>query len=334
MDRFTLEDLVKHSQITYTILQGYYFNEGRNPKIEETISTLFSERLRIKKADPNNPMQLIIKLMMNSSYGKTGLKPIDSDVQYVSPNKKTNFIQNHFNHIKCGTDMPNGQSRIELYKEIDTHYNRQHVACEVLSMSKVIMNEVMCLAEDIDADIQYTDTDSMHIDFDKVDALTDAFLEKYGRNLKGKQLGQFHVDFEDLAPGGGEVSAKESYFLGKKTYIDELTDEQGNKGYHIRMKGIPGKCIDAKVKAEYKGDPLLLYKDLYEGKPVTFDLKSGGNCCFKTGKDHYISTVESMTRTVRFPLDTETHTNKRKHEDDDMFEVAEEDEDCTVEEGE
>lgn len=334
VDRFTLEDLVKHSQITYTILQGYYFNEGRNPKIEETISTLFSERLRIKKADPNNPMQLIIKLMMNSSYGKTGLKPIDSDVQYVSPNKKTNFIQNHFNHIKCGTDMPNGQSRIELYKEIDTHYNRQHVACEVLSMSKVIMNEVMCLAEDIDADIQYTDTDSMHIDFDKVDALTDAFLEKYGRNLKGKQLGQFHVDFEDLAPGGGEVSAKESYFLGKKTYIDELTDEQGNKGYHIRMKGIPGKCIDAKVKAEYKGDPLLLYKDLYEGKPVTFDLKSGGNCCFKTGKDHYISTVESMTRTVRFPLDTETHTNKRKHEDDDMFEVAEEDEDCTVEEGE
>ena len=81
------------------------------------------------------------------------------------------FIQNHFNHIKCGTDMPNGQSRIELYKEIDTHYNRQHCACEILSMSKVIMNEVMCLAEDIGADIEYTDTDSMHIDFDKVDAL-------------------------------------------------------------------------------------------------------------------------------------------------------------------
>ena len=103
VDRFTFEDLVLHSKITYTILQGYYFNGGRNPKIEETISTLFSERLRIKKADPNNPMQLIIKLMMNSSYGKTGLKPIDSDVKYVSPNKKANFIQNHFNHIKCGT---------------------------------------------------------------------------------------------------------------------------------------------------------------------------------------------------------------------------------------
>ena len=165
--------------------------------------------------------------------------------------------------------------------------------------------------------------------------MADAFRVKYGRELVGKQLGQFHVDFDDLAKDGGEVSAKESYFLGKKTYIDELTDEKGNKGYHVRMKGIPGKCIAAKVKAEYNDDPLLLYKDLYEGKAVKFDLKSGGNCCFKTGKDHYISTVETMTRTVCFPLVLkETHTNKRKHEEDEIFEVAEADEECTEEEEE
>jgi len=323
VDRFTLEDLVKHSKITYTILQGYYFNEGRQPMIEETISTLFCERLRIKdemkKTKVDNPLQLIIKLMMNSSYGKTGLKPIDSDVKYVSPNKKNNFIANHFNHIKCGTDMPNGQSRIELYKEIDTHFNRQQCACEILSMSKVIMNEVMCLAEDIGADIEYTDTDSMHIDFDKVDSLVDAFRTKYGRELRGKQLGQFHVDFEDLAKGGGEVWAEESYFLGKKTYIDLLADEKGNEGYHVRMKGIPGKCVWAKVNSEYSGDPMKLFKDLYEGKPVKFDLKSGGNCCFKTGKDHYISTVETMTRTVCFPLSDQSDSKE-----DTDFEVDEE----------
>jgi len=327
VDRFTLEDLVKHSKITYEIKQGYYFNEGRNPNIEETISTLFNERLRIKKADPNNPMQLIIKLMMNSSYGKTGLKPIDSDVKYVNPKNKANFIQNHFNHIKCGTDMPNGQSRIELYKEIDTHFNRQHVACEVLSMSKVIMNEVMCLAEDIGADIEYTDTDSMHIDFDKVDALADAFRVKYGRELVGKQLGQFHVDFEDLAKDGGEVWAEESYFLGKKTYIDRLRDEKGNVGYHIRMKGIPTKCIWAKVNAEYDNDPIKLYQDLCEGKKVEFDLTTGGNCCFKTGKDHNISTV-SMKRSVCFPLVEETRATKRPREEETEFEEDEEGYEC------
>jgi len=31
-------------------------------------------------------------------------------------------------------------------------------------MSKRIMNEVMCLAEDLGIEIYYTDTDSMHID--------------------------------------------------------------------------------------------------------------------------------------------------------------------------
>ena len=176
-------------------------------------------------------------------------------------------------------------------------------------MSKVIMNEVMCLAEDIGADIEYTDTDSMHIDFDKVDSPSAALL-------------------------GGAVWAEESYFLGKKSYIDRLRDEKGNVGYHIRMKSIPGKCMDFKSKTEYVDDPMLLYKDLYEGNPVKFDLKSGGNCCFKTGKDHYISTVESMTRTVHFPLDPETQTNKRKHAEDEMFEEAEEVDECTEDEEE
>ena len=129
---------------------------------------------------------------------------------------------------------------------------------------------------------------------------------------------------------------EESYFLGKKTYIDELTDEKENKGYHIRMKGIPSKCIWAKVEADYNSDPMMLYKDLFEGRPVQFDLKSGGNCCFKTGKDHNISTVAQMTRTVQFPLTEETQTSRRKREEDDFemdFEQDEEDGESDENEG-
>ena len=59
----------------------------------------------------------------------------------------------------------------------------------------------MCLAEDIGALIYYTDTDSMHIEdrfvCGKNDSLLgQAFRGKYGRELIGKQLGQFHTDFE------------------------------------------------------------------------------------------------------------------------------------------
>ena len=100
------------------------------------------------------------------------------------------------------------------------------------------MNEVMCLAEDIGATIDYTDTDSMHIDFDSVERLGAAFKEKYGRELIGKKLGQFHTDFDfecsyhivdgkllrvgNSIESKGEIHACQSIFLGKKSYIDRL----------------------------------------------------------------------------------------------------------------
>ncbi|CAK4090897.1 unnamed protein product [Aphanomyces euteiches] len=83
------------------------------------------------------------------------------------------------------------------------------------------MNEVMCLAEDINARIWYQDTDSMHIDRDAISKLAEAFRAKYGRELIGNQMGQFHIDF-DLKGSEGEVYSKESIFLGKKNYLDVL----------------------------------------------------------------------------------------------------------------
>jgi hypothetical protein len=316
VDRFTLEDLVRFSQIEYDILQGYHFDEGRNARVNEVIKHLFNMRLKYKKE--GNPLQLVIKLVMNAAYGICGLKPIDTDVKYVQDGDKyTNFVNNHFNRIKWFNRMKNNEWRFELYKEIDTHYNRQHVACEVLSVSKNIMNEVMCLAEDIGATIYYTDTDSMHLDDDKVETLGQEFKKKYGRELIGKKLGQFHTDFEfagsyrtvngklqkvgDSMKSVGDIKAVESYFIGKKTYLDKLVDEAGQECYHIRLKGIPGRCIQAKCDEDYDGSPMGLYKDLYAGKTVSFDLTSGGNCVFKSNKNHTMTT-SAMIRDVTFPI--------------------------------
>ena len=62
-------------------------------------------------------MQLVIKLMMNSAYGKCGLKPITTDVKYVADDERVNFVHNHFNEIRQFTEMPNGEWRFELYKQ-------------------------------------------------------------------------------------------------------------------------------------------------------------------------------------------------------------------------
>ena len=50
-----------------------------------------------------------------------------------------------------------------------------YIGVMILDMSKRIMNEVMCLAEDIGIEIHYTDTDSMHIDKSDLDRLNKAF---------------------------------------------------------------------------------------------------------------------------------------------------------------
>ena len=81
VDKFTLEDLKRYSKIEYTILQGYYFNNNRNTRINDVIRKLFKMRLKYKKE--NNPLQIVIKLIMNASYGICGLKPIDVDTRYV-----------------------------------------------------------------------------------------------------------------------------------------------------------------------------------------------------------------------------------------------------------
>ncbi|KAL1526230.1 hypothetical protein AB1Y20_014953 [Prymnesium parvum] len=201
------------------------------------------------------------------------------------------------------TEMPNGEWRVELYKEIQTHFNRQHVACEILSTSKNIMNEVMCTAEDIGAPIYYTDTDSMHMEYADVNRLADEFKTRYGRTLIGKQLGQFHVDF-DFDGAVGEIHSEEAVFIGKKTYIDVLRDEAGNRAYHIRCKGIPSKCIDHTVRTQYAHDPLRCFMDFYDGKSVVFNLSAGGSAVFKISKRHTVSTVE-LKRKVGFPPDVD-----------------------------
>lgn len=291
------EDLTRFQGAKYEILQAYVFTKGRNPAIKNTILHLFNERRRVKKIDPKGSMQMILKLMMNAAYGKCGLKAINVDVKYVEAENLPNFISNHFNFIRMGMDLGNGTHRIELYKEIQSHYNRQHVACEILSVSKKPMNEVMCLAEDLGVDIFYTDTDSMHIEYDKVPQVVDAYREKYGRELEGKMMGQFHVDFEDIKKGVGGVHAVESYFLGKKIYADRLKDDEDNEGIHYRMKGIPPSAVVAKSKEKkYGGDIMKVYKELFEGEPVTFNIQ----CSFKTGKDHSITTVQ-MKRKIHFP---------------------------------
>ena len=301
--KFDLEDLIKFHQIEFEVVDGYYYDEGRNMELKSVIENVFEERLKLKKV--GNPLQEIYKLIMNSSYGKTLQKAIPDEIKFKSGKEIDNFIDKHYNRIVhyeelYGSNENYTRYKIKIEKGINEHYNNCHCGVEVLAMSKRIMNEVMCLAEDNKLDIYYQDTDSMHIRHKDIEVLAQKYKEMYERELIGKGMGQFHTDFDsDILKG--DIHAVESIFLGKKCYIDKLVgDEEGVYDYHMRMKGIPNGSI--KYKAKVEGRTVMdIYKSLYAGNPETFDLCcQGDKISFEYNKDYTISTRQKFERTLQF----------------------------------
>jgi len=318
VDKWTLEDLVRHQRIDFDVLRGYYFDEGRNPKVQEVIKGMFEKRLYYKDEErfpDGNPLQLIFKLLMNTSYGICGLKPIETDVHYESTKRLPKFLDRHYNSIKNFTAIGRKQHRIECYKALNDTFNRIHCASEVLSMSKTIMNEPFVLAEDLGILITYQDTDSMHISAGKEDELAAVFRQKYGRELIGKGLGQFHTDFDfgqcfavkngklglNMVKSVGKIVATESIIIAKKTYLDVLKDEAGSVAYHVRGKGVSHRVLVDTVNEHFDGDLVRLNRDLYEGKAVDFDFSINKNIVFKRKRDHRTFT-SGLVRRIQFPV--------------------------------
>ena len=293
-----LQDLIQfYPGLNYKIIRGYYWNEGVDTHIQDVIRHVFERRLYYKSI--NNPLQEIYKLIMNSSYGKTIQAFIAKESVYVHNDELDEYVIKNYQNVKViehldgginsetGELNPNGISLVTKSKGINNQFAFVHVGVLILDWSKHIMNEVMCLADDLGCKIFYQDTDSMHIRKDDVPILAEAFKAKYGRELIGKNMGQFHNDFD-----GGD-HAVESIFICPKVYVDKL-----DTGIcHIRMKGITKESIEA--KANQLGISVMeLYKQLYDGKDnLKFNLSAGKPSFEFTSAMNIVSF--SMIRTVK-----------------------------------
>ena len=303
--KFDLEDLIKFHKIEFDIIDGYYYDEGRNYNLRNIIDFVFNERLKMKKE--GNPLQEVYKLIMNSAYGKTLQKSHPETIEFKNENTIDKFVDKNYNYIKSYLELYSEGSfkkyLVKMEKGIEDHFNNAHCGVEVLAMSKRIMNEVMCLAHDEGLEIYYQDTDSMHIKECDIDILAKKYQEIYNRQLIGKNMGQFHSDFDsDIIKKN--ICAVESIFLGKKCYIDKLEglDIGGNlvNDYHIRMKGISNNSIKHKAKIEAR-DFIEIYKSLFNENEETFDLCCGGEKInFEYNSDYTISTKKEFNRTLCF----------------------------------
>ena len=135
----------------------------------------------------------------------------------------------------------------------------------------------------------------MHIEHDKLNQLSDSFKEKYGRELIGENImGRFHNDFDELK----EAYCVSHISLGKKMYYDALTNVNGEKAEHYRMKGIPNDVIKKKAKSHFGGKIKTLYEYIYEGGNITFDL-AAAKVVFQMEKTGEILHRNRFTRNVK-----------------------------------
>ena len=80
VDNITLEDFVKYQGVECEIIRGYKWIDKKDYQIRELIQHLHELRCEYKAT--KNPLQEVIKLIMNSAYGKCIQKPIKDSYVY------------------------------------------------------------------------------------------------------------------------------------------------------------------------------------------------------------------------------------------------------------
>lgn len=248
VDKITLEDWITYHEIDYEIINGVYWENGFNKKLGEVIEKLHIDRCHFKKIK-NTPMQEMLKLVSNSIYGKTGTKKSTTQTRFIPNNKVDKFIYENYGLIK-DIEKTEFNNKITI-SAFDKSSSLNYVASAILSMSKRIMQEIFSIANDFNYPIFYTDTDSIHLLKKHIEPLSEKFNIKYGREIVGKDLGQFHNDFS--IDGCINVMSKKLIPLGPKSYLDviEGVDELTGKivrDVHIRLKGITGDGIEDKLQ--------------------------------------------------------------------------------------
>ena len=245
------------------------------------------------------------------------MKAPEYDVQIKNKDEAETYIARNYSAIHSIVDVGTNKQVIKTHKAIEEHYVPIHCGIEVLSWSKRIMNEVICLAEDIDIPIFYQDTDSMHLPEEDVPKLETAFKQLYGGDLNGKELGQFHGDFEfkgmkgAALKGYSEPRSVELIAVGKKCYLDILEAEKDGvtkQSLHVRMKGIPTPTVEytAHNCTEWDDPERIagvrdVYLSMLECKTVKFDLtQNGTKACFDCAKNFTVRSRDKFERDVKF----------------------------------
>ena len=176
---------MKFQDVKFNIIRGYYYKGERDYSIQETVKKLFRMRYELqneKQPDGSikkNPLESIIKLLLNSLYGKSIQKTIKKQKHYKSKSDLNKFCIKNYNKLVRTQELRDDLYEVITRQDIDNQFNLVQLGVNILSTNKRIMNEVMCLANNLNIRTFYQHTVSMHKEFDGYNPVTKKFERNY-----------------------------------------------------------------------------------------------------------------------------------------------------------
>lgn len=201
IDSVLYNELLKYVDCDIKIINGYYFNEGFNDKINLLSKILYQLR-------SDEKLNKLGKNLLSSLYGKSLQNSQQFIIRFVQREKLNEFIATHGNFIyEMTKNKKNDIYTVKLLKSLNLNYNLPHFGVQVLSESRKRMNDIINYCHEQEISIYAIKTDSFVIPNDR---LKD-FEQKY---KLGHELGMFKIEYE----------AEHVKFTSKTTYKAILTD--------------------------------------------------------------------------------------------------------------
>ena len=206
IDSILLDEIKKYVDCDITIINGYYFNEGFNKKINDFAKVLYDLRSL-------QGLNKFGKNMLSSLYGKTLQSSPQYKIEVIPKREISEYIINNGNFI-YEIIKKNSCYVVKLMKSLNMNFNIPHMGIMVLSESRKRMNNIIDYCNDNNINIYSIKTDSFVIDSNKVNDI--ATINSIGTNL-----GEFKVEY----------IAKNIKYTSSSCYKAILIDDS------IRMRG-------------------------------------------------------------------------------------------------
>lgn len=285
----------------YTIVDGYYWNEGRNTTLAPAVDKIFKARLK-HKAEGSTQEQ-VDKLIICSTYGKLLQRPFPGKItarEFTSLQQFETYVDSPTNDdldtwmivqdkrtpvlSDSGALTTEGAftAVLQKYAPQPDHQNEAHCGAEVLAMSKRITYEVFECCYRLNIPVYYSDTDCLVIgelnDNENYKAIRALYLEIFQREIDGKQLGQLHSDFEpptrEYYTTYGTPIAREGVILGKKNlayrveYQEQVSYPPPSRPAYTQDEPWIREKIEAVMRNNHHDVPLLYSDGRYSSAPT------------------------------------------------------------------